>query len=92
MSTIELQVEENKLELLLSKLQDFVDEGLVMDISTQNDDGIELSFSEAQNRVGKAMDDYKKNPELFKEIDKNFFEDNEKRLIQRHNDANSKAS
>ncbi len=92
MSTIQLQVEENKLELLLSKLQNFVDEGLVVDISTQNDAGLELSFGKAQNRVSKAMDDYKKNPELFKEIDKDFFEDSEKRLIQRHNNANSKAS
>ena len=92
MSTVQLQVEDSKLELLLGKLKNLVDEGLVIDISTQNSDGVQLSFSEAQNRVSKAVKDYKKNSELFKELDKDFFEETEKRLIKRYNNENSKAS
>ena len=92
MSTVQLQVEDSKLELLLGKLKNLVDEGLVIDISTQNSDGIQLSFREAQNRVSKAVKDYKKNSELFKELDKDFFEETEKRLIKRYNNENSKAS
>ena len=92
MHTIQLEVDDNKLELLLSKLQNFIDEGLVRDINTKNDSSINISFNEAKNRVSKAIEDYKENPEQFKKIDKDFFKDNEKSLIQRYNDADSKAS
>jgi len=89
MSTIELLVDDNKLEFLLKKLQNLVDEGLVQEISTQTTKEIKISHEQAMYRVNKAVEDYKKSPENFTKVDRNFFEDTKNRLIQRYNDAHS---
>ncbi len=89
MSTVQLQVDDNKLELLLKKLQSLVDEGLVRDISTQNTKSIDISYENAMHRVSKAVQEYKNSPETFTKADGDFFENTKHRLIQRYNDVHS---
>jgi hypothetical protein len=49
------------------------------------DDGYPaISFEEAQARVAGAVDRYRDNPQSFTELDDNFWNDTEARLIQRH--------
>lgn len=49
------------------------------------DDGYpSISMEEAKKRVSEAVEDYHTNPHNFSKLDSSFWDDTEKRLLQRH--------
>jgi len=84
MKTIKLQLEDSLYERVLqnqidiqAKFKEFL-----FDIT---DDGYSsISTEEAKKRVSEAVEDYHTNPQHFSKIDNNFWDDTEKRLLQRH--------
>lgn len=49
------------------------------------DDGYpSISMEEAKKRVSEAVEDYHANPQSFSKLDISFWDDTEKRLLQRH--------
>ncbi|MBD3842754.1 MAG: hypothetical protein IE909_12895 [Campylobacterales bacterium] len=84
MQTIKLQLEDSLYENICKSgidiqakfkefLSDLVDDGYPY-ISTQ----------EAKKRVSEAVEEYYANPQKFSELDNSFWDDTEKRLLQRH--------
>lgn len=84
MKTIKLQLEDSLYEKVLknqidiqAKFKEFL-----FDIT---DDGYPtISTEEAKKRVSEAVKDYHTNPQNFSKIDSSFWDDTEKRLLQRH--------
>ena len=84
MQTIKLQLEDNLYENILHNgidiqakfkefLSDFIDDGYPS-----------ISTEEAKKRVSEAVEDYHTNPQKFSKLDSSFWDDTEKRLLQRH--------
>ena len=84
MHTIKLQLEDNLYKNILENgidiqvkfkefLFDLVDDGYPS-----------LSIEEAKKRVNEAVEDYRTNPQNFSKLDSSFWDDTEKRLLQRH--------
>ncbi|MEA1982142.1 MAG: hypothetical protein U9N39_01255 [Campylobacterota bacterium] len=84
MQTIKLQLEDSLYENILNsgidvqaKFKDFL-----FDLV---DDGYpSITKEEAKKRVSEAVEDYKTSPQNFSKIDSSFWDDTEKRLLQRH--------
>jgi hypothetical protein len=84
MQTIKLQLEDNLYENILksgidvqAKFKEF--------LSDLVDDGYpSISMEEAKKRVNEAVEDYHSNPQNFSKLDSSFWDDTEKRLLQRH--------
>ncbi len=85
MQTIKLQLDDNVYEEIVQSgidikakfkefLMDFVDDGYPA-----------ITAEEAKKRVSEAVEDYRKNgTKNFKAMDDSFWEDTEKRLLERH--------
>ena len=84
MQTIKLQLEDNLYKNVLNSgidvqakfkefLFDLVDDGYPS-----------ISTAEAKKRVSEAVEDYHTNPHNFSKLDSDFWDDTEKRLMQRH--------
>lgn len=84
MQTIKLQLEDNLYNNIVNsgidvqaKFKDFL-----FDLV---DDGYpSISMEEAKKRVSEAVEDYHTNPQSFSKLDSSFWDDTEKRLLQRH--------
>ena len=84
MHTIKLQLDDNLYEDITQSgidikekfkefLLDFVDDGYPA-----------ITTEEAKQRVADAVDKYRTEPQSFTELDDDFWDDTEKRLLQRH--------
>jgi hypothetical protein len=84
MHTIKLQLDDNLYEDITQSgidikekfkefLLDFVDDGYPA-----------ITTEEAKQRVADAIDKYRNEPQSFTELDDDFWDDTEKRLLQRH--------
>jgi len=89
MHTIKLQIEDNLYENITQSGIDIKEKfrEFLMDFT---DDGYpSISTKEAQKRVSEAVDDYKKNSiKNFNTLDNTFWDDTEKRLLDRHKSLN----
>jgi len=84
MQTIKLQLEDNLYENILNSGIDVQAKFKEFLFDLIDDAHPSISTEEAKKRVSEAVKDYHKNPQNFSKIDNNFWDDTEKRLIQRH--------
>jgi polyhydroxyalkanoate synthesis regulator phasin len=84
LQTIKLQLEDNLYENILNskidvqaKFQEFL-------LELVDDGYLSISTEEAKKRVSDAVEDYYTNPQKFSKLDSDFWDDTEKRLLQRH--------
>lgn len=84
MRTIKLQLEDNLYTNILNSGID-VQAKFKEFLSDLVDDGYpSISMEEAKKRVSEAVEDYHTNPQKFSKLDSSFWDDTEKRLLQRH--------
>jgi len=89
MQTIAIEVEDNVIKNLKNlgySLNDIKEEfkNYVYDFFDDGYPGI--SYEEACKRVEESVERYKTNPESFIQMDENFWDNMEKKLIQRYNE------
>lgn len=84
MQTIKFQLEDNLYKNVINSGIDVQAKFKEFLLDLVDDGYPSISTEEAKNRVSKAVQDYYANPEKFSKLDSDFWDDTEKRLLQRH--------
>lgn len=80
MHTIKIEVEDIMYQNIVdiqAKIKEFL-------VDFTDDSSPAISTEEAKKRVAHAVERYSENPENFTPLDEDFWDDTEKRLLQRH--------
>lgn len=84
MQTIKLQLEDNLYKTILDSGIDIQTKFKEFLFDLVDDGYLAISAEEAKERVSKAVEDYHTKPHKFSTLDRGFWDDTEKRLLQRH--------
>lgn len=84
MRTIKLELEDNLYQSIINNKIDVQAKFKEFLFDLVDDGYPSISTQEAKERVSKAVEDYHTNPQKFSTLDSDFWDDTEKRVLQRH--------